>query len=376
MNGAALDGVRVLDLSRFQPGAYLTRMLSDLGADVLRVEQPGAGDPLRGIPGAHEAYNRGKRSMTLDTRHERSAEVLRKLIANCDVVVESGRPGSFEAKGVGYAQLSAEQPRLIWCAITGFGQASPNIDRAGHDVTFLGYTGLLALMAGDTIPPTPDFVLAVPIGALMGVIGIMAALALREKTGKGKLVDTSIVDSATWILSEHVARVSGGQPAGWGPSAARRAYRCADGKLITLAATEARSWAALCKALDIPDLAGSMMVPPSRYPEVAARLEAIFATQPAAYWVDTLADAGAAVGPTHEIADLFGDRHVRARGSITEMGELKIVRSPLRLLDGEGKEDAPAITPPPELGEHTDAALSAAGFSAAEIAALRAAGAI
>lgn len=376
MSSGALGGIRVLDLSRFQPGAYLTRMLADLGADVLRVEQPGAGDPLRGIPGAHEAYNRGKRSLTLDTRHERAGAVLRKLIAAADVVVESGRPGSLDAKGLGYAQLAAEQPRLVWCAITGFGQASPNIDRAGHDVTFLGYTGLLALMAGDTIPPTPDFVLAVPIGALMGVIGIMAALAEREKTGRGKLVDTSIVDSATWLLSEHVSRVSGGQPAGWGPSAARRAYRCADGKLITLAATEARSWAALCKALDVPDLAGSMMVPPARYPEVAGRLEKIFATRPAAHWVDTLADVGAAVGPTHEIADLFSDRHVKARGSITDMGNLRVVRTPIRLLDAKGHEDAPAITPPPGLGEHTDQALAAAGVSAGEISDLRAAGVV
>jgi crotonobetainyl-CoA:carnitine CoA-transferase CaiB-like acyl-CoA transferase len=119
-----------------------------------------------------------------------------------------------------------------------------------------------------------------------------------------------------------------------------------------------------------------MLVPPSRYPEVAARLEAIFATRPAAHWVDSLADAGAAVGPTHEIADLFTDRHVKARGSITGMGNLEVVRTPIRLLDAQGGEDVPAITPPPALGEHTHAALSAAGLGAAEISALREAGVI
>ena len=366
-------GLRVLDLSRLMPGAYCTRMLADLGADVLRIEPPGTGDPMRAIPGAHRGYERGKRSMTLDLKHPRAAGVVARLAASVDVIVESGRPGALEAKGIGYPQLAERNPGLIWCAITGFGQDSPNIDRAGHDITFLGYSGLLALMAGDTIPPTPDFVLAVPIGALMAVIGILAALAERARTGRGKLVDASIVDAATWVLSEHVARVAGGRPAGWGPSAARRAYRCADGKLITLAAAEPRTWAALCKELGLPDLADRLGAPAAEQPAIAARLAAVFATRPAAEWL-WLADAGAAVGPVHESADLFDDSHVRARGSIAGQGAERVVRSPIRLLDAQGHEAPPPITPAPALGAHADAALAEAGFTPDEIAALRADG--
>ena len=156
-NPSPLAHLRVLDLSRLQPGAFCTGLLADLGADVLRLEQPGVGDPLRGVPGAHDAYNRGKRSMTLDLKHAEAPAIVRRLARDVDVLVESGRPGALEARGIGYPQLSEENPGLVWCAITGFGQASPYLDRAGHDITFLGYSGLLGLMAGDTgshPPPT------------------------------------------------------------------------------------------------------------------------------------------------------------------------------------------------------------------------------
>src|SRR5207253_6606628 len=135
------------------------------------------------------------------------------------VVVESGRPATLHDQGVGYEPLAREQPGLVWCSISGFGDGSPYASRAGHDITFLGYSGLLGLMAGDTVPPTPDFVLAVPFGALIAVIGILAAVAERDRTGEGRFVDTSIVDAATWVIGEAVARVAQGHPPGWGQAA-------------------------------------------------------------------------------------------------------------------------------------------------------------
>jgi alpha-methylacyl-CoA racemase len=370
-----LSHLRVLDLSRLQPGAFCTGLLADLGADVLRVEQPGVGDPLRGIPGAHAAYNRGKRSLTLNLRHDDAPAIIRRLAGDVDVIVESGRPRALEAHGIGYRQLAPDHPRLIWAAITGFGQESPYVDRAGHDITFLGYSGLLALMAGNAIPPSPDFVLAVPFGALMATVGILAALQERDRTGTGRLVDVSINDSATWILGEHVARVAAGHAASWGQTANRRAYRCADGRLVTVAATEPRTWSALCAALALDDLTEKLRATPEEQPELEARLAAVFASRPAREWVDLLADAGAGVGPVHRVVDLFDDPHVQARGSIVELADegegVRVLRPPLRLTDAEGAQAPFAPSLPPDVGEHTDSVLAGAGFSQDEIAGFR-----
>src|SRR3954468_11381064 len=367
-----LAHLRVLDLSRAQPGAYCTGVLADLGADVLRVEPRGTGDTTRMIPGAMEAYHRGKRAMTLDLKHPDAPEILRRLIAGVDVVVESGLPASLTARGIRHAALAAGHPGLVWCTLSGFGEGSPYAKQPAHDITFLGYSGLMALMAGDTVPPTPDFVLAVPFGSLVAVIGILAALTERDRTGKGAFVDTAIVDSATWVLGEAVARVAAGQPAGWGEAASRRAYRAADGKLVTLAAAEPRTWAAFCAAVDRPDLADALMNPPGGQAGLAEELAAVFATRPAAEWEALLADAGAAVGPVRSIEELLDDPHLAARGSLVELDDdahTRVLRTPVRLRDTAGDERPVQLAAPPQLGEHTDTALADAGFTADEIAA-------
>jgi alpha-methylacyl-CoA racemase len=379
MNDGPLSHLHVLDLSRMLPGAYCTGLLADLGADVLRVEQPGSGDAMRFIPGVNAAYHRGKRSLTLDVKHADAPDVLRRLITGVDVVVESGLPRPLAAAGVAYADLAPARPELVWCSITGFGPDSPYAARGGHDITFLGYSGLLALMSGDTVPPTPDFVLSVPIGALIAVVGILSAIAARDRTGQGRLVDTAIVDAATWVLGEAVARVADGQPAGWGQAANRRAYRASDGRLITLAAAEPRTWKALCDALERPDLEARFATPADGQDALADDLAALFATRPAREWVARLADAGAAVGPVCTIEDLLTDEHVKSRGSIVELGDdagTRALRSPVRLRAADGTEAPFAPGPPPELGEHTDDALAAAGFTTDEIATLHRAGAV
>jgi crotonobetainyl-CoA:carnitine CoA-transferase CaiB-like acyl-CoA transferase len=368
-----LSHLRVLDLSRAQPGAYCTALLADLGADVLRVEPRGTGDTTRMIPGAMEAYHRGKRAMTLDLKHDAAPDVMRRLIASVDVVVDSGLPASLTAQGISHADLAADRPELVWCTISGFGEDSPYAKRPAHDITFLGYSGLMTLMAGDTVPPTPDFVLAVPFGSLIAVVGILAALTERDRTGRGAFVDTSIVDSATWVLGEAVARVAAGHPAGWGEAASRRAYRAADGKLVTLAAAEPRTWAAFCAAVERPDLTDALMNPPGGQAGLAAELAALFATRTAADWEAQLADAGAAVGPVRMIEDLLDDPHVAARGALVELDDdqhTRVVRTPVRLRDHTGAERPVRLGPPPGLGEHTDAALAEVGFTADEIAAL------
>jgi crotonobetainyl-CoA:carnitine CoA-transferase CaiB-like acyl-CoA transferase len=379
MSDRPLSHLRVLDLSRLQPGAFCTGMLADLGADVLRVE-PTTGDVMRTIPGAPAAYHRGKRAITLDLKHEQAPEVVRRLIAGVDVVVESGLPANLRDAGLTYEQLAADRPGLVWCCISGYGEGSPNAGQAGHDITFLGHSGLLGLMAGDTVPPTPDFVLSVPFGALIAVVGILAAVTERERTGEGRFVDASIVDSATWVIGEAVARVAAGGQAGWGQSASRRAYRAADGKLITVAAAEPRTWAALCAALERPDLADRLATPPDGQPALADELAAIFATRPAAEWVALLGPAGAAVGPVHAVDELLDDEHVQARGSVIALdgdpAGTRALRSPVRLRRPDGTEAPFSPGPPPALGADTDDALANAGYAPDEIAALHADGAV
>jgi crotonobetainyl-CoA:carnitine CoA-transferase CaiB-like acyl-CoA transferase len=244
----------------------------------------------------------------------------------------------------------------VWCTISGFGEGSPYAKRPAHDVTFLGYSGLMALMAGDTVPPTPDFVLAVPFGSLVAVVGILAALTERDRTGQGAFVDTAIVDSATWVLGE---------------AASRRAYRAADGKLVTLAAAEPRTWAAFCAAVDRPDLADALANPPGGQAGLADELARLFATKSAAEWEAQLADAGAAVGPVRTVEELLADPHLEARGSLVALDDdagTRVLRTPVRLRDATGAERPVQLGAPPALGEHTDTALADAGFDPKEIA--------
>jgi alpha-methylacyl-CoA racemase len=368
-----LSHLRVLDLTRLYVGAGCTLLLADLGADVLKVEGPGGGDGMRfatgdAFPAAHVAFNRGKRSLQLNLKHERGPEVLGRLMANVDVVIESHRPGALDALGIGYPQMSALHPRLIWCSATGFGQNSPHAQAPGHDVTYLGYSGLLAGLhgSGGARPEIPDYTVGVPLGALTAAIGILAAVAGREQSGKGAWVDISIVDSAMWLISEDIARAANQPGPRWGLSAARMVYRCADGKFVTVAASEAKSWTCLCEALGLSEI--SELQYAFGGPTTIARLSDVFATKPAAHWISDPGWAGG-VGPMNEAADLLDDAHVQARGALAQLRDNgpRVLATPIRMI---GADTMRALSAPPALGEHTDEALAQAGFTSAEIALL------
>jgi crotonobetainyl-CoA:carnitine CoA-transferase CaiB-like acyl-CoA transferase len=373
-----LTHVRVLDLSRMYPGAFATSLLADLGADVRKVEAPGFGDGMRfltggGFEAAHVALNRGKRSLTLDLRHERAPEVLRRLVREADVVVDSHRPGALDASGIGYAAMSAENPRVVWCSITGFGQDGPFAQAPGHDITYLGAAGLLSRLAASGVEPTPPQVsLSLPMGGLMAVVGILSALAQRDRTGHGAYVDASLVDSAMWALVEPIARAASAPGPDWGDLAARQVYRCADGRYVTVAATEPKSWAALCAALELPDLAEHRHGVDE--PATIARLAEAFASRPQAAWVESPGFAGG-VGPLYTPDDLSESPQVVARGSITTIDgtDTKVLGNPLRIRGADG-DATTATTPAPDLGADTAAVLAEAGFTEAEITELRAAG--
>jgi len=372
-----LAGLRVLDLTRMFPGAFCTLVLADLGAEVIRVEPPDGNDPVRGMPGGLAAYQRGKRSLALDLKQSAAADVVRRLLAHVDVVVvETALPRPLLEAGISYETAAAERPELIWCAIPAFGRDSPYGSRSGHDIAFLGYSGILALMAGSTVPATPDFVLASPIAALLGCIGILAAVAERDRTGVGRMVESTLVDSTMWVIGEQIARVAGGGQAGWGEAASRRAYRAADGKMITLSAAEARTWSAFCAGIDRPDLEPRLYSDASGQDQLRQELEGIFATRTAAEWVAHFDGTAAAVGPVLTVEDLLVDEHVVARRSIVDLSPdseqpLRALRPPLRTYAPDGSEISSVLGAPPALGADTDDVLRAAGFADDEIGALR-----
>ena len=364
-----LAHVKVLDLTRMYPGAFCTLLLADLGADVVKVEAPGTGDGLRPIvpPGrfnaAHVALNRGKRSLGLDFRATRADEVLRRLVRWADVVVESHRPGQLDRLGLGYDAMREENPRVVWCSVTGFGDTGPNTDAPGHDLTYLGYAGLLDRLADGPATP-PATTISIPMAALMATVGILAGLAEAERTGQGRRLDANMVDSAMWVLAEDVARAANDPAPGWGTFAARNVYRCADGREVTVASTEPKTWAALCEGLGMPELVDHRFGADDEAP-VIARLIEVFATKPAAAWVAEPGLRGG-VGPVNQPADLLEDPQVTERRSLVALAGsgARVLANPIRF-DGEGGDSATlAGTDPPVLGADTDAVLAAAGFSA------------
>ena len=335
-----LSHLRVLDMSRLHPGAFVTGLLADFGADVVRVEQPGSFDPLRYDDAMNVTYNRGKRSFTLDLKHERAPEVLRRLVRGVDVVVESARPGSLEARGIGYEQLAAERPGAGVVLDHGVRARQPlrRPPRPRRLVPRLlgdaGADGGRHRAVGARLHPR---------GArrrhLMATVGILVALQQRDRTGHGSMVDASVVDAASWMLGEHVSRVAAGGTVGWGKHAGRRAYRCADGRLITLGAAEPRTWGTLCELLDRQDLTPRSMDADQQ--ALTDELAAIFATRPASEWVAELGPTAACLGPVNRPEDLLTDPHVLARRGH---------RAPRRRLRTGGVPEPPALRDRPGRG--------------------------
>jgi crotonobetainyl-CoA:carnitine CoA-transferase CaiB-like acyl-CoA transferase len=392
-----LAGVRVLDLTRLLPGGYATQMLADLGADVLKIEEPGLGDYSRATPpfvhGVGQAFlavNRNKRSAALNLKHPRGREALLRLVDTADALVEGFRPGVMARLDLAHETLRARNPRLIVCAITGYGQDGPYQDRPGHDINYIGYAGLLShLMRPGQPPALPGPQLAdIAGGGLMAVVGILAALVGRAATGAGRIVDVSMMDGTLALMPLLATNVLNGLPepapeefALAGALPGYNVYETADGRYITLGALEPKFFAELCRRLGRPDLTAR------QYPRDAAErtatmreLAAIFRSKTRDEWVTELGEADVCLGPVNTLAEARADPQVQARG----------VAFPAAYGDGAPGDEpgwalrtTPLITDapvalrlgPPALGAHTTEALAAVGYSADEIAALVAEGA-
>jgi crotonobetainyl-CoA:carnitine CoA-transferase CaiB-like acyl-CoA transferase len=384
-----LAGIRVLDLSRLLPGGYCSLLLSDYGADVLKVEDMVLGDYIRWAPPHHRgadpsaasapflALNRGKRSLRLNLKVQEGREVLLRLAREHDVLLESFRPGVLDRLGVGYERLRQENPGLVYCALTGYGQEGPDRDRPGHDMNYLARGGLLGLSGAPGGPPVPAAGQIADLGggALMAAFGILAALHERARSGEGQLVDVSMTRGAqSWLAMVAASFLAGGAVPRRGELelagglACYRPYACADG-WIALAALEPKFWQALCGGLGREDLLERQMDP-----AVAGELEAIFAARTRAEWAAFDDEHGCCLEPVLDLDEALA----RAPENVVAV-EQPGAAAPVRLL---GPPVGLSRTPPdgtragPALGADTDAVLAAIGYSAEEIERLKAAGAV
>jgi crotonobetainyl-CoA:carnitine CoA-transferase CaiB-like acyl-CoA transferase len=392
-----LEGVRVLDLSRLLPGGFCSLLLADYGADVLKVEDTRGGDYIRWAPPAIAgaaptassalflALNRNKRSIRIDLKSEAGRAVLLDLAREHDVVLESFRPGVLDRLGVGYEALRAANPQIVYCAITGYGQDGPLRDRAGHDMNYLGRVGLLGLTGERGGPPIQASAQIADLGggALMAAFGILAALRAAERTGEGQVVDVAMADGALSWLAMVAARffAEGAAPARGelelaGAIACYRPYACADG-WVTLGALEQRFWAAWCAGVGRDDLLGAQYAAPGS--AAHAEVAAIFAARTRAEWEAFAAEHECCLEPLLDLDEALASELVRARGMVVGLDQPGVAE-PVRLLGAPVKlSRTPADCnrlPGPELGEHTEAVLRAAGYDEARIDELLASGAV
>ncbi|MCL4807773.1 MAG: CoA transferase [Thermoanaerobaculia bacterium] len=376
MNSALpLAGTVVLDVSRMLPGAVLVRNLVDLGARVIKVEDPHSGDPMRITPPlaggtgvGFLAFFRGVESVAVDLKSTAGAAALRKMVRHADVLLESFRPGTLERWDLGYERLSAQNPGLVVVSLSSFGSEGPDAGRIGHDLNFTALTGFLAELPEGDLPR----VQVADVGAgLLAVSSTLAALLQRARTGRGVHVEQPLVGGTlpflAWAFAE-LGTGGGGVLDGIlaGKSPGYRTYRCADGARVALGAIEPKFWAALCEMAGIPEHGGDGLDTGEAGADAARRLGAVFASRPRADWL-TLADAlGIPLSPVNDLASAREDLASRMERTSLPGGGNVATPAAFLGLPGLRRPHAPA----PALGADTGRVLHELGFTAEEIAAV------
>jgi crotonobetainyl-CoA:carnitine CoA-transferase CaiB-like acyl-CoA transferase len=389
----ALSGLRILDLTRLLPGAFCSQILADLGAEVIKIEEPTAGDYNRTFPpmaktesGSFLLLNRNKKSLTLNLKAEAGKEIFRKLILDADIVLEGFRPGVMDRLGLGFDALAKINPRLIYCAISGFGQDGPYRLMPGHDLNYLAIAGALQLFgtAGGG-PIVPGLSVAdVGGGSLTAVSGVLAAVIARGRTGKGQFIDISMTDGAVSWLALHGAdylfagiEPRGGERSLIGQAPCYNVYRCADGRYVALGIIEPHFWERFCTAVGAPDMIDEQWPRGEAAERQFVRLRAMFARKTRDAWVAELAQADIPFSGVNSMEEAFADPQLKHRQMLLEVehpleGTIPQLGFPIKM------SDTPCAihSPPPRLGEHSDTVLATLGFDAEAIAAYRADGVI
>ncbi|TMC51566.1 MAG: CoA transferase [Chloroflexi bacterium] len=377
-----LTGIRVLDLTRLLPGAYCTLLLADMGADVIKIEEPGAGDYMRWTPpmvagqsALFSAINRNKRSITLNLKSDAGRDLLLRLADGADVLVEGNRPGVMARLGLGWDSLHARNPRLVVCSITGYGQDGPFASRAGHDLNYMATAGALGLNGDRGGPPVPLSVQVADIGGggLQPAAAILGALVGVQRGSEGRWIDASMTDGAvTWLAMVFAARGTGeevgrGDQRLAGRYPCYRVYACKDGGFYSVGALEPKFWNALCTALERPDLADLQF---SEAANAHDTMEQIFASRTRAEWQKRLSAVDSCCEPVLDVDEVAAHPQVAARRLIENRATGVEVGPAVRLGNDWRRRD------PPRLGEHNAEVLAEIGVDATQLEKLGADGVI
>jgi crotonobetainyl-CoA:carnitine CoA-transferase CaiB-like acyl-CoA transferase len=377
-----LAGIRILDLTRLLPGPVTTLHLADLGAEVIKIEDPQVGDYARTLgtgQGEDSAYfrmiNRNKQGLRLDLKKPEGVEVFMRLAREADVIIESFRPGVMAKLGIGYAAIAAVNPKIAYCSISGYGQDGPYKDLAGHDINYLGYAGVLDQIgsAGGN-PAIPNFQIADLLGgAMTAAMGILAAVIEAQRTGQGRYIDVSMTESVLAHTYFSMLRLNdAGQSAPRGTDLLSgglpcyATYRCADGKHMAVGALEGKFWKTACEVLGHPDWLKRQWDASLR-----GELAELFATRPRDEWASLFAAVDCCITPILSPEEALANEQILARKMVVQEDGLTQFAPPLKMSGFEFSIRQAA----PKSGEHNAAILAAAGYSTTEIQRLESAGA-
>jgi len=392
MENGPLTGVKVLDLSLLLPGPLCSQHLADMGAEVVKVENPRLGDLTRYLTtkiskgefaesGAFLQLNRNKKSITVNIKRDGGRDVIMRLLKDCDILLEGFRPDTLNELGIGYEQLKEKFPRLIYCAISGYGATGHYKEHAGHDANYIARAGLLALNGVKGGPPVVPGMQVADIagGTLTALSGILAALYAREKTGRGQFVDVSMQDGAvpflSLILGDYIA--TGKEPergndmlSGKLPN--YRIYETKDGKYVMLAALEEKFFQTFLRQIDREDILKNMARDDAGFAAATKELEQIFKSKTYAEWAPIFENPDSCFSGLSSIGEVLKDKHLLDRGTVLEidhpqLGKIPVIGSPFHF----SETPVSYRIAPPAMGEHTDAVLKAAGFTEQEMEELR-----